>query len=165
MVTSSAAVSGVFARQYGADLCEPVRRLQNCLITVCDLLHESRGLVRTRFAFGILQQPLNHNAGVNGDSHGRPAVRDIRICSSDSNGRCRRRCVKIRKISSRRFRCLTSAMALRIKSAMTALLFCEPNTLSNSALMSSGTLKFTVAIPRAYAIVEIFNNAMVPRNA
>jgi hypothetical protein len=56
-------------------------------------------------------------------------------------------------------------MALRIKSAMTALLFCEPNTLSNSALMSSGTLKFTVAIPRAYAIVEIFNNAMVPRNA
>jgi hypothetical protein len=49
-------------------------------------------------------------------------------------------------------------MALRIKSAMTALLFCEPNTLSNSALMSSGTLKFTVAISRAYAIVETFNN-------
>jgi hypothetical protein len=52
---------------------------------------------------------------------------------------------------------LTSATALRIKSAMTALLFCPPKTLSNSALTSSGTLKLTVAI--LGSVIEDFNNA------
>jgi hypothetical protein len=42
---------------------------------------------------------------------------------------------------------------------MTALLFCPPKVLSNSALTSSGTLKLTVAIWES--IVEDFNNVIV----
>jgi hypothetical protein len=78
---------------------------------------------------------------------------------SDNDGRSIRLCVNERKISTRRFRSFASAIAFRIKSAMTALLFCPPKVLSNSALTLSGTLKLTVAIGES--IVEDFNNVIV----
>jgi hypothetical protein len=64
---------------------------------------------------------------------------------------------------SRRALRVTSAIACCINLAITALLFCPPNTRSNSALISSGTLKFTVAIAH-FLVVEDFNNESIQQS-
>lgn len=89
----------------------------------------------------LLWQPLDYYARVDDSNHDLPEVRDVRICASDNDGRSARLCVRVRKTSTRRLRSFASATAFRIRSAMTALLFCPQKVLSNSALTSSGTLK------------------------
>jgi hypothetical protein len=140
--------SSALASEYCADFQDPVYGLQYRLLAIYHLLHQLRCFVCLRFAVRVLQQPFDDYTGVEDGDHDLPAVREGRIRASDNAGRSRRFCVRARKISMRRCRSFTSATALRIKSAMTALLFCPPKVRSNSALTSSGTLKLTVAIIR-----------------
>jgi hypothetical protein len=89
------------SREYRGHLCEPMDGLHDWHAPAGDVCHEVRGPQGMLFAVRVKEKPLDDDAGIQDDSHGRPASRAFRISPPVIEGRRLRRSVSRRNATCR----------------------------------------------------------------